>query len=34
MRDRVTAGSSRSRYDVILVSPSPRYPLRGRYRTP
>jgi hypothetical protein len=25
---------SRARYEVILVSPAARYPLRGRYRMP
>lgn len=34
MRDRASTVSSRSRYEVILVSPSLRYPPRGRYRTP
>lgn len=34
MCDRANAVSSRSRYEVILVSPSLRCPLRGRYRTP
>jgi hypothetical protein len=34
MRDRTAAASPRFRYEVILVSPSLRCPLRGRYRTP
>lgn len=34
MRDRTAVASPRSRYEVILVSPSLRCPLRGRHRTP
>ncbi|MHB9857896.1 hypothetical protein [Streptomyces sp. YIM S03343] len=36
MRDRTAAAAprSRARYEVILVSPAPRCPLRGEYRMP
>ncbi|AWW36770.1 hypothetical protein ADL00_17595 [Streptomyces sp. AS58] len=34
VRDRNAVVASRSRYEVILVSPAARCPLRGRYRRP
>ncbi|EKX64659.1 hypothetical protein STRIP9103_08346 [Streptomyces ipomoeae 91-03] len=34
MCDRTAVVAPRSRYEVILVSPSVRCPLRGRYRMP
>ncbi|MDH6132212.1 hypothetical protein P3T37_001597 [Kitasatospora sp. MAA4] len=34
MRDRIAVVVPRSRYEVILVSSSSRFRLRGRYRMP